>query len=232
VNTGPSTRVSTLTATRPDPAGGAPITVSRENRFLAQTAVLKASSRASGGWHFNGGLYLHRYGADNFQGLGSRLAGAQDLGGLDTRFAMLQAIAKRRVGDTASLEMKAYGWWVDNVLPGRLQLATGPVQRDPYSRQDRLGLQAVYRDSAPLWRTDWALALASEQLAVRDVHVVLHTLAGSPLSDTRNAASDARRRVHSATLELNSHVGHAWRAVYGGRVRSVSNYLRPFLQLV
>jgi iron complex outermembrane receptor protein len=214
------------TATRPNPAGGTPIAVSRENRFLAQTAVLKASGGAGGGWKFDGGLYLHRYGADNFQGLGSRLAGAQDLGGLDTRFAMLQAGAKRDFGDRASLELKAYGWWVDNDLAGRLQLPAGVVQRDLYSRQDRLGLQAIYRDSSPSWRTDWALALATEQLNVRDVHVAMHTLAGALLSDTPNAASDTRRRIHSATLELNSRLGEDWRAVYGGRVDDYSDFGR------
>ncbi|WP_177307234.1 TonB-dependent receptor plug domain-containing protein [Pseudoduganella namucuonensis] len=214
------------TATRPNPAGGTPIAVARENRFLSRTAVLKASSGAGDGWKFNAGLYLHRYGADNFQGLGSRLAGAGDLGGLDTRFAMLQAGAGRRVGDTGSLELKAYGWWVDNDLAGRLQLPSGAVQRDLYSRQDRVGLQAIYRDSSPSWRTDWALALASEQLNVRDVHVVLHTPAGAFLSDTRNAASDARRRVRSATLELNSRLGRDWRAVYGGRVDDYSDFGR------
>jgi outer membrane cobalamin receptor len=214
------------TATRPNPAGGTPISVTRENRFLAQTAVLKASSSAGGGWKFDGGLYLHRYGADNFQGLGSRLAGAQDLGGLDTRFAMLQAGAKGQLGGSASLELKAYGWWVDNDLAGRLQLPTGVVQRDLYSRQDRLGLQAIYRDSSPSWRTDWALALATEKLNVRDVHVAMHTLAGAFLSDLPNAASDASRRVHSATLELNSRLGRDWRAVYGGRIDDYSDFGR------
>jgi len=213
-------------ATRPNPAGGTPISVARENRFLAQTAVLKASSSAGGGWKFDGGLYLHRYGADNFQGLGSRLSGAQDLGGLDTRFAMLQAGAKRHFSDGASLELKAYGWWVDNDLAGRLQLPSGVVQRDLYSRQDRLGLQAIYRDSSPSWHTDWALALAAEQLNVRDVHVAMHTLAGVFLSDAPNAASGARRRVHSATLELNSRLGKDWRAVYGGRIDDYSDFGR------
>lgn len=213
-------------ATRPNPTGGPPISVTRENRFLAQTAVLKVSSGASGGWNFNGGLYLHRYGADNFQGLGSRLAGEQDLGGLDTRFAMLQAGAKKLFGDTGSLELKAYGWWVENDLAGRLQLAAGPVQRDLYSRQDRLGLQAIYRDSSPSWRTDWALALATEKLEVRDVHVEIHALTGAFLSNTRNAASDARRRVHSATLELNSRLGRDWRAVYGARLDDYSDFGR------
>ncbi|MES2128228.1 MAG: TonB-dependent receptor, partial [Pseudomonadota bacterium] len=140
-------------ASRPNPAGGAPLSLLRENRFLAQTAVLKAASANSGGWRFSGALYLHRYGADNFQGLGSRLAGVQDLGGLDTRFAMLQAGAKRGMGETGSLELKAYGWWVDNDLPGRLQLPTGLVQRDLSSRQRRFGLQAIYRDALPAWRT-------------------------------------------------------------------------------
>ncbi|MGW8392728.1 TonB-dependent receptor plug domain-containing protein [Pseudoduganella sp. HUAS MS19] len=214
------------TASRPGPTASTPISVTRENRFLAQTAVLKVSSGAGAGWKFSGGLYLHRYGADNFQGLGSRLAGAQDLGGLDTRFAMLQAGIKKQYSDQGSLELKAYGWWVDNDLAGRLQLPTGPVQRDQYSRQDRLGLQAIYRDAAPGWRTEWALALATEQLNVRDVHVVMHTLTGALLSDKPNAASDARRDIHSATLELNSRLGQHWSAVYGGRVDQYSDFGR------
>jgi iron complex outermembrane receptor protein len=61
---------------------------------------------------------------------------------------------------------------------------------------------------------------------VRDVHVAIHTLTGGFLSDTPNAASDARRRVHSATLELKSRLGRDWRAVYGGRVDDYSDFGR------
>ncbi len=211
-------------ATRPNPAGGTPISVTRENRFLAQSAVLKASTAAVDGWRINGGLYLHRYSADHFQGLGSRLSGAQDLGGLETSFAMLQAGAKKNFGDGAALELKAYGWWVDNDLAGNLQSDSGPVHRDLYSRQDRVGLQAVYRDAAPALHTDWALALATEQLHVRDVHVAIHSLAGALVSDTVNAASGAHRRVHSATLELNTRLSRDWLVVYGGRLDSYSDF--------
>jgi outer membrane cobalamin receptor len=211
-------------ATRPNPAGGAPIVVARENRFLAQSAVLKGSTAAVAGWRLNAGIYLHRYGADNFQGLGSRLAGAQDLGGLVTSFAMLQAGAKKNFGDSGALELKAYGWWVDNDLAGRVQTASGPLHRDLYSRQDRYGLQAIYRDTAPAWNTDWALALATEQLHVREVHVAFHSITGAFVSDTPNAASGAHRRVHSATLELNTKLGGKWLAVYGGRLDSYSDF--------
>lgn len=213
-------------AMRPNPAGGAPISVLRENRFMAQSVVFKASTVALDGWRLNAGLYLHRYGADNFQGLGSRLAGAQDLGGSDTRFAMLQAGAKGSVSTGGVLELKAYGWWVDNNLANRLQLASGPVNRDLSSRQDRIGLQAIYRDAAPAVHTDWAVALASEQLNARDVHSVNHTLAGVALSQTPNASSGAQRTVHSATLELNTRFGQDWLAVYGGRVDRYSDFGR------
>jgi len=139
---------------------------------------------------------------------------------------MAQAGAKRQFGDTGSIELKAYGWWVDNDLVGRLQLPSGVVQRDLYSKQDRVGLQAIYRDSLPKWRTEWALALATERLNVRDVHVVLRTLAGKLISDTLNAATGASRRIHSATLELNSRIGRDWRTVYGGRLDEYSDFGR------
>lgn len=213
-------------ATRPNPAGGAPIVVERENRFMAQTAVLKASLARVGGWTWQGGLYLHRYGADNFQGLGSRLAGAQDLGGVDTRFAMLQAGGTRKVGQDASLEVKAYGWWIDNSLANRLQTASATVQRDLASRQDRIGLQAIYRDSMAAWRTEWALALGAERLNARDVHTTVHSLAGAFISTTPNASSGSARQVRSATLELNTRLAQAWRAVYGARLDDYSDFGR------
>lgn len=213
-------------ASRPNSVGGTPISVTRENRFLSQTAVAKVSSSAGNGWELSGGLYLHRYGADGFQGLGSRLAGAQDLGGLDTRFAMLQAGLKRQFTPSRSLELKCYGWWVDNDLAGRLQLPSGVVQRDLYSRQERLGVQGIYRDALPSMKTEWALALATERLNVRDVRVNFHTLAGAFLSSTPNPATDTHRRIHSATLEMNTRIGDAWRAVYGGRVDDYSDFGR------
>lgn len=213
-----------LVATRPNPSGGAPISVERENRFSAQTAVLKAASGSSAGWQFDGGLYLHRYAADGFQGLGSRLAGAQDSGGLDTKFALLRAGARREFGGQRSLELKAYGWWVQNNLPGRVQAAMGPLQRDLESRQDRVGLHAIYRDSAPSLRTDWALEGGSDWLNLRDVHSTLHDLGGKLVSSTVNAATGARRRINNATLELNTRLGQAWGAVYGARIDDYSDF--------
>lgn len=213
-----------LVATRPNPAGGAPISVERENRFYAQTAVLKAASGSFEGWQFDGGLYLHRYAADDFQGLGSRLAGPQDLGGLDTEFALLRAGARKDFSARRSLELKAYGWWVQNNVPGRVQPASGPLQRDLESRQDRAGLHAIYRDSAHLLRTDWALEAGADWLNLRDVHVTLHDLGGKLVSDAHNAATGAGRRIKNATLELNTRFSESWSAVYGGRVDDYSDF--------
>ncbi|WP_195763933.1 TonB-dependent receptor plug domain-containing protein [Pseudoduganella rivuli] len=215
-----------MSATRPNPAGGAPIVVERDNSFMAQTAVVKASLARLGGWTWQGGLYLHRYGSDNFQGLGSRLAGAQDLGGVDTRFAMLQAGGTRQLGEDASLEVKAYGWWIDNSLANRLQSGGTTVQRDLASRQDRIGLQAIYRDNLPAWRTGWALALGAERLNVRDVHTTVHSLAGAFISTTPNLSSGSVRDVRSATLEFNSRLAQSWRAVYGARLDDYSDFGR------
>lgn len=224
-----------LVATRPDPAGGAPISVERENRFYAQTAALKAASGSSAGWQYDGGLYLHRYAADDFQGLGSRLAGPRDVGGLDTKLALLRAGARKDFGAQRSLELKAYGWWVQNNVPGRVQPATGPLQRDLESRQDRIGLHAIYRDSAPSLRTDWAFEAGSDWLNLREVRQTLHDPGGKLVSSTRNAASGAERRIHNATLELNTRFGESWSAVYGGRVDDYSDFGRhtsPRLGLV
>jgi iron complex outermembrane receptor protein len=214
------------TATRPNPAGGAPISVKRDNAFMAQTAVVKASLARIGGWTWQGGLYLHRYAADNFQGLGSRLAGPQDLGGVDTRFAMLQAGGTRRLGEDASLEVKAYGWWIANSLANRLQSGGTTVQRDLASRQDRVGLQAIVRDSLPAWRTGWALALGAERLNVRDVHTTVHSLSGAFIGTTPNASSGSVRQVRSATLEMNTRLASDWRAVYGARLDDYSDFGR------
>lgn len=215
-----------IVAMRPNPSGGAPISVERENRFYAQTAVMKAASGDVAGWKFDGGLYLHRYAADNFQGLGSRLAGPQDTGGLDTRLAMLRASARKELGAQRSLELKAYGWWVENNVPGRVQPSAGPLQRDVESRQDRVGLQAIYRASVPAVRTDWALELGSDWLKLRDVHVTLHDLAGKLVSSTANAATGARRHIRNATVELNTRLAQSWRVVYGGRLDDYSDFGR------
>lgn len=213
-----------LVARRPNPGGGPPISVERENQFQAQTVVMKGATGDIAGWQFDCGIYLHRYAADNFQGLGSRLAGPQDVGGLDTKFALLRAGARKELGAHRSLELKAYGWWVQNDVPGRVQSGAGPLQRDVESRQDRTGLHAVYRDSAPSLRTDWALEAGSDWLKVRDVHVTLHDLGGNLVSSKPNSATGAARRVRNATLELNTRLAESWSAVYGARLDDYSDF--------
>jgi iron complex outermembrane receptor protein len=213
-----------LVAARPGPSGAAPVSVERDNCFDAQTAVLKASSPSVAGWQFDGGLYLHRYEADDFQGLGSRLAGVEDVGGLDTKLAMLRAGARKDFGDQRSLELKAYGWWVENNVPGRVLRAGVPLQRDLESRQDRAGLQAVYRASAPALRTDWAVEVGADRLHLREVRQTLHGLAGNLVNSSLNAASGAQRRIHYGTVELNTRLGESWSAVYGARLDDYSDF--------
>jgi iron complex outermembrane receptor protein len=120
--------------------------------------------------------------------------------------------------------LKAYGWWVENNVPGRVLRAGVPLQRDLESRQDRAGLQAVYRASAPALRTDWAVEVGADRLHLREVRQTLHGLAGNLVNSSLNAASGAQRRIHYGTVELNTRLGESWSAVYGARLDDYSDF--------
>jgi outer membrane cobalamin receptor len=207
------------------PTTGAPVSNVRANSYQAQTASIKFASsvREQLSWH--GGLYYHHYDAAQFQGLGTRLSGESDLGWLNTAFWMAQAGLRQQLGSGGSLEAKAYSWWVDNDLESNLALATGPVHRDLLTTQSRSGLQAIYRDSWQPGRTEWALALGQEWLAVRAARADLRSPQGQLMSSTPNQAQGARRTVRSATLEMNTRFdGEHWKLVYGGRVDDYSDF--------
>jgi outer membrane cobalamin receptor len=207
------------------PTTGVASSTVRANRYQAQTASLKFASSAAGplGWY--GGLYYHHYGASEFQGLGTRLSGLNDLGWLNTSFWMAQAGLRQKLAGGGSIEAKAYSWWVDNDLESNLALATGPVHRDLLTTQSRSGVQAIYRDSWQPGRTEWALALGQEWLAVRSAKAEVRSTTGALLSATPNQAEGARRTVRSATLEMNTRFdGGRWRLVYGGRLDDYSDF--------
>lgn len=215
-------------------ASGAEVVNQRMNRYGAGTMSLKFASTGALSWY--GGVYLHRYASDQFQGFGARLSGRSDVGWVDTRFAMTQAGVRQAVGDTASVELKAYYWWVDNDLAANLQLASGLVRRDLVTVQHRAGLQAIYRDAWRAWNTELALALGSERLGVDRAYAELHNPQGQFLSSAPNAAAGANRSVRSATLEMNSDwAGKTWNLVYGARLDDYSDFGRhtsPRLGLV
>lgn len=219
-----------------NPLNGQRLETLRDNRYGAQTLSLKWLSEAERPLSWFANLALHHDTADAFQGLGTRLSGGDDLGWLDSRFVMGQAGVRRELAQGGRLELKAYYWRVHNDLASHLQLASGPVRRDLRTEQFRGGWQATYRAEHRPWRTDWALALGDEWLGVQSARAGLASLAGAPLGEVVNPAEGARRRVHSATLEVNTHwAERRWGLVYGGRLDDYSDFGRhasPRLGLV
>lgn len=200
-------------------------TVKRANRYAAETVSLKLNAEASQPRTWHVGLYLHNYDADAFQGLGTRLSGGNDLGWLDTRFAMTQAGVRQQLNDQRSLELKAYYWWVDNDLASILRLPSGPVHRDLLTTQFRDGVQAIYRDAYQPWQTEAALAVGQEWLGVRSAKAEVRSLQGQLLNTVTNPADGARRHIRSATLEMHTHwQDQRWRLVYGGRLDDYSDF--------
>lgn len=206
------------------PITGRPLQSARENNFDAQTASFKLAGEGQGGLSWFGGLYLHHYDADAFQGSGTRLTGGNDLGWLATRFAMTQAGVRRELARGGSVELKGYYWWVDNDLASNLGTGAVPIHRDLWTRQFRTGLQATWRDGIPAWNTAWALSAGQERLGVRSAKAEAVTLAGQVLPTTINPAEGASRGVRNLTLELNSHWGERWALVYGGRLDDYSDF--------
>ncbi len=206
------------------PTTGAAVSTLRANRYQAQTGSLKFASESKASLSWYGGLYFHHYDADQFQGLGTRLSGEQDLGWLNTMFWMAQAGLKQKLDGGGSLEAKVYGWWVENDLESNLLVSGSPAHRDLLAMQTRSGVQAIYRDSWPAGRTEMALALGREWLAVQGAKSVVTSPQGAQLSSTVNRAQGARRDVNSATLEMNTRFGDQWRLVYGGRLDDYSDF--------
>lgn len=216
-----------LRASYVEKGSGATVINDRDNRFGAQTLSLKLASDVRRDLMWYGGVYLHHYDSDEFQGFGTRLSGRDDVGWVDTRFAMLQAGVRQSFGKDRSIEVKGHYWRVNSDLAANLQLAAGPVRRDLYTRQHRGGVQAIYRDA---WRganTEWALALEQERLGVDSAKAEVHSPAGQLQSVTVNAAEGAHRTIGSATLEANtSWADQRWRLVYGGRIDHYSDFGR------
>lgn len=208
------------------PVTGRPLQSARENNFDAQTASFKLAGARQGGLTWFGGLYLHHYDADAFQGLGTRLSGGNDLGWLATRFAMTQAGVRSALAGGGSVELKGYYWWVDNDLASNLATGAAPIHRDLWTRQYRTGLQATWRDGLPAWHTAWALSAGQERLGVRSARAEAVTLAGQVLPTTINPADGAGRGVRNLTLELNSNWDERWGLVYGGRLDDYSDFGR------
>lgn len=196
----------------------------RALRYGAQTGTVKLASNPEQALSWFGGLYWHRYRADEFQGSGTRLSGGNDLGWLDTDFTMGQGGVRWQASADRSLEAKAYYWHVDNTLSSNLRSASGTIHRDLLTRQHRAGVQATYRDAIPAWHTELAFALGNEWLGVDVAKAYVSSLAGAPLSTVVNPAEGANRNVRSATLEMvTSWDQQRWRLVYGGRLDDYSD---------
>lgn len=197
----------------------------RANRYQAGTLSIKLASAAADPLAWWGGLALHGYEAEGFQGLGTRLSGATDEGGASTRFAMAQGGLRATLSPQLSLELKGFGWWSDSVSKSFLKLSTGPALRELGAHQYRGGLQLIVRGVQPDWHSEWALALGGERLGVPRARAHLFTPAGAFLNTTTNLSEGARRQIESLTLEANTHWDERrWHLVYGGRIDHYSDF--------
>lgn len=207
------------------PSSGQPQAIERADRYAAQTLTLKFASDAESATSWYGGVYLHHYDADDFQGLGTRLSGDRDVGGLRSRLLMAQGGVKLRHTPDRSFELKVFGWSVDSDIESWLQAAAGPVRRDLHTRQHRIGGQAIYRDAWRAANTEWALAAGSERLGIGMARASLRSPQGVSLGTVVNPAEHARRRIDSLTLEMNTDwADRRWSLVYGGRYDHYSDF--------
>lgn len=198
-------------------------TVERANKYKAETLSLKLNTDASQKRSWYAGLYLHNYDADGGQGAGTRLSGGEDLAWMYSHLAMVQGGVKQRLNDTRSLELKSYYWWLDADQTSSRQ--NGQVRRGLVFTEFRGGAQAIYRDAYQPGHTEWALALGQEWLGMTDGVTEDRTPEGLLISSTPLPADDARRKVRSATLEVNTHWhDQRWRLVYGGRLDDYSDF--------
>jgi iron complex outermembrane receptor protein len=193
----------------------------RDNRYAAQSASfkLRGESDAVTSWH--GGVLLHHYDGEDFQGFGTRLAGTRDLGGIDTNLVLGNGGMRRELGNGAAFELSAYAWRSDSVLTaGRTEF-----DFESANTQRRVGAHATFEKAFAARNTELAFDLGLEELAVEEARTRNYDLSGELTLDIVNPAQDASRRIYSASFEGTTHwSAESWRVVYGARFDRYSDF--------
>lgn len=215
-----------------DPANGVAAKGERANSYGAQTASIKFHGDAEGEYRWRSGFLLHHFDGDGFQGFGSRVAGARDFGGINTRFYLSNVGVEHDLSSTATIELSAYGWWTENdFTAGRKN-----GESDFFSIQHRYGSQILYRQQLPDINTNWAFALGAENMGIETAKTSIFDLNGTQLSHLTYPAEDSDRYTKSATFEGNTHfAAEQWRVIYGVRLDHYSdfnNHTSPRLGLI
>jgi len=203
-----------------DPLTGAPRAGERANRYGAGSASLKLRGEGAG-VQWRGGMLIHHYDGDEFQGFGTRLAGVRDRGGIDSDFFLADAGVRREFGGDRAVELSGYAWRADAVL-GALRET---FDFESVSAQQRHGARASYTDAIAAWNTQWVVGADLEHLRIDEARTRTFEPDGTLLADVANPAEGASRRIWSATFEGNTHwADERWRLVYGVRFDHYSDF--------
>lgn len=195
-----------------------------DNHYQGQSLSAKFSGNPDAALVFDGGLYLHRYRSEDFQGFGTRLSGTRSQGGIDTDFAMARLGATQNFSDTRSLSFSAFYWLADSTLTAGRETPT-VFDFESVSEQQRYGVQAQWRDNFESINTRGALVAGIEEMAVNKAGTNTYTTDGEVISSVTNPAEGSKRRINSLTFEGNTiWADERWRLTYGARYDHYSDF--------
>ena len=205
-----------------DPLTGAARSGERANRYGAQSVSVKLRGAVSTGTSWYGGVLLHHYDGEDFQGFGTRLAATRDVGGIDTDLYLANGgIRKDLARDDTAVGLSAYAWHANSVLIAGRET----FDFESANTQERYGVHATYESTPMARNTQWAFVLGIEEMVVEEARTRNFDLTGAPLLEAVNPAEDARRRIYSATFEGTTHwSAERWRLVYGARFDRYSDF--------
>ncbi len=218
-----------------DVGTGATLNGERENRYNAQSAVLNFNSNVEQDWSYNAGLFAHHYDANDFPGFGTAASGERDTSDFVADFYLARVGVNKRFAEHGELVLTGYYW--DLVTSGTRFAKNAGVFTIPVGslHQDRFGVKAVYKEQLGD-STQIALALSSEQQAVRTAKITTLSESGVMLGSVDQLYANTERKTQSLTFEGNTEFfEHRMSATYGARCDTFSDtrdHVSPRLGLI
>jgi iron complex outermembrane receptor protein len=204
------------------PTSGIPTGGERDNHYAARSLSFKAQGNTGGNVTWHGSALVHDYDGDDFQGFGTRLAGARDFGGIDTNLDLVDGGVRRDGARGTALELSAYTWRAASTLfAGR-----NAFDFESLNEQRRSGLLGTFEKALPKANTKLAVVAGIEELEVERAATRNYDITTGALTlDSVNPASGATRRIRSATFEGTTRwASDHWLVTYGARVDDYSDF--------
>lgn len=212
-----------------DPNTSLPAETEFANEFESGTASFSIMSNPNKPLTWEAAVYAYHFDSDGFQGAGPRAGPGlgPNLGGVNSEFYMGRFSVKQNWSKDHSLEINTYLWNVDNqnyfsIFDGT---TSSVVNRLTQSEQYRGGFQGIYRRAAPSVNSQFALAVGSERLGVREAQNWFESITdGSFIRFSPNNADGAKRSITSLTFEAHTNWAQdRWRLIYGARLDEYSD---------